>query len=256
MEQAHGVGAAADAGDRGVRQSALGFLQLPLRFLADHRLEVAHHHRIRMRAGDGADQVVGVGDVGDPVAHRLVHRVLQRAGAGGDRLHLGTEQLHAEYVGGLALDVGGAHVDRAGQAEQRAHRGGGDAVLAGAGFGDDAGLTHAAGQQDLAHAVVGLVAAGVVQLVALEVDLCAAESAGQPFGEPQRAGAANVVRQVALEVGIEGRVSFGLIVGALDLQDQRHQRFRDEPAAKLSEPAAPVRPAAQAVGNRAQRRLS
>ena len=134
-------------------------------------LEVAHHGRIGVRAGDGADQVIGVVDVGHPVAHRLVHRVLQRAGAGGDRLHLGAEQLHAEHVGLLPLDVDRAHVDDAGQAEQRAHGGGGDAVLAGAGLGDDAGLAHAAGQQDLAHAVVDLVRAGVVQLVALEVDL-------------------------------------------------------------------------------------
>ncbi len=171
-----------------------------LRLLADHRLEVAHHHRIRMRAGDGADQVVGVLDVGDPVAHRLVHRVLQRAGARRHRLHLGAEQLHAEHVGLLPLHVGRAHVDGAGQAEQRAHRGGGDAVLAGAGLGDDAGLAHAPGQQDLAHAVVGLVAAGVVQLVALEVDLGAAEFARQPFGEPQRAGAADIVLQIARRV--------------------------------------------------------
>ena len=110
-----------------------------------------------MRAGDGADEVIGVVDIGDPVAHRLVHRVLQRAGAGGHRTHFGAQQLHAEHVGLLPLDIGRAHVDGAGQAEQRAHRGGGDAVLAGAGFGDDAGLAHAAGQQDLAHAVVGLV---------------------------------------------------------------------------------------------------
>ena len=248
MEQAHGVRAAADAGDRRVGQPALGFLQLLLGFLADHRLEVAHHHRIRMRAGDGADEVVGVVDVGDPVAHRLVHRVLQRAGAGGHRLHLGAEQLHAEDVGGLALDVGGAHVDGAGQAEQRAHRGGGDAVLAGAGFGDDAGLAHAAGQQDLAHAVVGLVAAGVVQLIALEVDLRAAEVLGQPFGEPQRAGAADVVLQVVLQVGVEGGVGLGRVVGALDLQDQRHQRLGDEAAAEFAEAAAFVRAGAQAVG--------
>jgi hypothetical protein len=41
-------------------------------------------------------------------------------------------------------------------------------MLAGAGFGDDAGLAHALGEQDLADAVVDLVRAGVVQLFALE----------------------------------------------------------------------------------------
>jgi hypothetical protein len=49
-------------------------------------------------------------------------------------------------------------------------------VLARAGFGDDPRLAHALREQDLADAVVDLVRAGVVQLVALEVDLRAAKS--------------------------------------------------------------------------------
>jgi hypothetical protein len=48
-------------------------------------------------------------------------------------------------------------------------------VLAGAGLGDDPRLAHAHRQQDLADAVVDLVRAGVVELVALEPDLRAAE---------------------------------------------------------------------------------
>ena len=94
--------------------------------------------------------------------------------AGGDRLELGAEEPHAEDVRLLPLDVGRAHVDDAGKAEARRHRRRRDAVLAGAGLGDDAGLAHAAGEQDLAEAVVDLVRAGVVELVALEVDLGAA----------------------------------------------------------------------------------
>ena len=57
------------------------------RLAADHRLELAHHQRIRMRAERRAEQVVGVVDVGDPVAHRLVDRVLQRPAAGVDAAH-------------------------------------------------------------------------------------------------------------------------------------------------------------------------
>ena len=53
--------------------------------------------------------------------------------------------------------------------------------------------------------LLALCAAGVVQFVALEVDLRAAQSLGQPFGEPQRTGAADVVRQVILQVGVEAR---------------------------------------------------
>ena len=85
--------------------------------------------------------------------------------------HLGAQQLHAEDVGLLPLDVDRAHIDDAFEAEARAQRRGGDAVLAGAGLGDDALLAHAPRQQDLAEHVVDLVRAGVVELLALEIDL-------------------------------------------------------------------------------------
>ena len=247
MEQADGVGAAADAGDQRVRQPALRRQDLLARLGADHRLEVADHRRIGMRPGDGADQVVGVVDVGDPVAQRLVHRVLQRAGAGRHRPDLGAQQLHAKDVRRLPLDVGRAHVDLAGEAEQGADGGGGDAVLAGAGLGDDPRLAHAARQQDLAQRVVDLVRAGVVELVALEVDLRAAEPLGQPLREVERARPADVVLQVVGELLGEGGVGARLVVGALDLEDQRHQRLGDEAAAVDAEMAAFVRSAAVGV---------
>ena len=61
------------------------------------------------------------------------------------------------------------------QAELGAHRRGGDAVHAGAGLGDDARLAHALGQHDLAEHVVHLVRAGVIEVLALEIDFRAAE---------------------------------------------------------------------------------
>ena len=207
MEQAHGVGAAADRRDQRVRQAAvLGLGELLARLIADDRLEVAHHGGIGMRAGDGADDVEGVGDIGDPVAQRLVHRILQGARAALDRHHLGAQQAHAEDIGLLALHVDLAHIDRAGQAEEGGDGGGGDAMLAGAGLGDDAGLAHAPGQQDLAHAIVDLMRAGVVQLVALQIDLGAAEMPGQPLGEEQRARPADIMLQVIVELLGEGGI--------------------------------------------------
>ena len=149
VEQAHGVGAAADAGDQAVGHAALGLDHLLARLVSDHRLEVAHHGGIGMGPGHRADDVEGRLDVGHPVAQRLVHGVLEGAGPAGYRSHLGAQQLHAEDVGRLALDVRLAHVDDAGQVEHGADRGRGDAVLAGAGLGDDPGLAHALGQQDL-----------------------------------------------------------------------------------------------------------
>ena len=153
-----------------------------------------------MRPRDRADDVEGVLDIGDPVAQRLVHRVLQRRRAGMHRPHLGAQQLHAEDVGLLPLDVGRAHIDDAGHVEERADRGGGDAVLAGAGLGDDAALAHAARQQDLAHRVVDLVRAGVVEVLALQIDLGAAELPRQPLGEEERARPADIMLEVIGEL--------------------------------------------------------
>ena len=130
-----------------------------------------------MRPEHRPEQVVGVADVGDPVAHRLVDRVLQRPAARVDAQHLGAEQPHPEHVQRLALHVLGAHVDVALEAEQRARGRGGDAVLPGAGLGDDPPLAHAHGEQRLAERVVDLVRAGVREVLALEED---ARAASQP----------------------------------------------------------------------------
>ena len=158
--------------------AAFGFQNLPPRLFADHLVKIAHHHRIRMRAERRAEQVVGVADVGDPVAHGFADGVLERAAAARDAHHLRAQQTHAEDVQPLPAHVFLAHVDDALEAEQRADRGGGDAVLARAGLGDDALLAHAPGEQRLAQAVVDLVRAGVQQVLALELDVRAAQSFG------------------------------------------------------------------------------
>ena len=168
-------------------------LHLLARLVADDRLEVAHHRRIGMRARDRADAIERVGDIGDPVAQRLVHRVLERPRAGLHRAHLGAERLHAQHVRLLAADVDRAHEHHALEAELGAQRRGRDAMHAGAGLGDDARLAHALGQHDLAEHVVHLVRAGVIEVLALEVDLGAAEMRGQPLGEIERRRPADVV---------------------------------------------------------------
>ena len=114
---------------------------------------------IRVRPHRRAEDVVGRLDVRDPVAHRLVDRVLERRRARRDRADLGAERAHPQDVRALALDVLGAHVDDARQVEQRAGRRGRHAVLAGAGLGDHPGLAEPPGEQRLAERVVDLVRA-------------------------------------------------------------------------------------------------
>ena len=140
-------------------------------------------------------------DVGHPVAHRLVDRVLERARAGGHRDDLGAEQPHPGDVERLPAGVLLAHVDDALEAEQRARGRGGDAVLAGAGLGDHPRLAHALGEQRLAEHVVDLVRAGVVEVLALEQDPRAAGVLAEPRGLGERAGPAGVVRQQVVELG-------------------------------------------------------
>ncbi|MNU28796.1 hypothetical protein D3C71_172400 [compost metagenome] len=121
---------------------------------------------------------------------------------------------------------------------------------AGAGLGDDAFLAHAPCQQDLADAVVNLVRAGVVQLFALEINLCAAAELGQAFSEIQRTRTADVI---TLEVGqffFERRIFLGRFVFAGQIEDQRHQGFRHVAATERAEQAVGVRAVTQIRGVR------
>jgi len=119
----------ADAGDQHVGEPAFALQHLRAGFLADDGLKIAHHHRIRMRPRGRADDVERVVDVGDPIAQGFVHRIFQRARAGTDRANFGAQQIHAEHVRLLPLDVHFAHIDEARKTEKGRNRRGGDAVL-------------------------------------------------------------------------------------------------------------------------------
>ena len=106
---------------------------------------------------------MGGADVGDPVAHGFVDGVLQSAAAGTYADDFRAEHAHAGNVERLAGHVFGAHIDDAFEAEMRGDGGGGDAVLAGSGFRDDARLFHLYREQALADGVVDFVRAGVEQ---------------------------------------------------------------------------------------------
>ena len=167
-EDAHRVRAAADTRDHDVGWAPEEVTALRVGLLADDALELTDHVRVRVRADHGAEAEVGVADVGHPVAHRFVDGVLERAAPALHRLDLGTEQLHAEHVQRLAFDVDGPHVDLALQPHQGRRGRAGDAVLPGAGVGDDPLLAHPLGEQGLSDHVVDLVGAGVIEILALE----------------------------------------------------------------------------------------
>ena len=66
-------------------------------------------------------------------------------------------------------------------------------MLAGAGFGDHAGFTHAFGHQALADGIVDFVGTRVIQIFPLEIDLCSTDLLGQSGSECQAAWPAHVI---------------------------------------------------------------
>ena len=100
-----------------------------------------------------------------------VHSFLKGLQAVGDFHHVCAQYLHPGHVGGLLFYVHSAHVNIALKAEVGRRGGQSHAVLACAGLSDEFLFAHVLCKQGLAHAVVQLVRAGVVQVLALDVKL-------------------------------------------------------------------------------------
>ena len=97
-------------------------------------------------------------------------------------------------------------------------------MLAGAGLGDDPPLAHALRQQRLAERVVELVRAGVVEVLALEVDRASAALREAPR-EVQRRGPPDEVAQQPVQLGAVAGVRAGLHPRLLELRQRGHQRL-------------------------------
>ena len=151
------------------------------------------------------------------------------------------EHAHAKDVQRLTRHVFGAHVDDALESEQRAGGRRRDAVLAGAGFGDDAALAHALREQRLAERVVDLVRAGVREILALE-EQRARRCRRPPARLVERRRPADVRREQRRKRVDERRIAPARVeIRRRQLFDRRHQRLGHEPAAELAEVSARVR---------------
>ena len=182
-----------------LRQPPGPLQHLRARLVADHPLQLTDERRIRRRPDARADDVVGAVNVGDPVADRRRDGLLERPRAVVHGLHRGAEQAHPLDIRFLAPHVLGPHVDDALEVQQRARGRRRDPVLAGARLGDDPPLAHPLGEQCLTERVVDLVRAGVVEVLALEVDGVAG-SLAQPRRQIQGRGPADVVVQQLVEL--------------------------------------------------------
>ena len=248
MEHARRVRAAADARDDRVRQPPELLEALRAALAADHALEVAHHHRERVRPDHRADDVVRLADRAHPVAHRLVGGVLERPRARVDLDHLRAHELHAEDIEVLPPHILAAHVDAALDAEARARGRGGDAVLAGAGLGDDARLAHALREERLAERVVDLVRAGVREVLALEPDLRAARVRREPRRGRELRRAPDELAQQPVDLAEERGVRPRLAVGGVELLERREERLGDIAPAERPEAALRIGNGAEVDG--------
>ncbi len=174
------------------------------------------------------------GDRGHPLAHRFVHRVLQRRAPGSHGHDFGTQQPHPPHVEGLALDVDRAHVHGAVEAEQRGRGRGGDTVLPGTRLRDDALLAHALRQQGLAEHVVDLVRAGVREVFAFQKDPDA-EPVREPLAHGDRGRPARVRTEQRRELGPERIVVPDSPELRLEVVERVDQRLGREPAAEVAE---------------------
>jgi len=168
----------------------------------------------------------GCGPTTEPIAKSAVSA---------HRHHGRAQKLHAGDVRRLLGDVDLAHVDLAFQAEIGGGRGQRHAVLARAGFGHQLLLAHVFGQKPLGHAVVELMRAGVVQILALGIDLGAAAQIGQVLEVADRGRAALEMLADIAQLGDEiGRFRQAQI-GVRDFLEMRDERRRQVRAAIFTE---------------------
>ena len=145
---------------------------------------------------------------------------------------LSAAEAHVGDVGGLAVDVFGAHVHNTLKAKKGTGGGSGKAVLTGASFGDNAMLAHAAGEESLTEGIIDLVGAGVAKILPFEVDIGRgavgdAELVGEVGSGHERGGAANALREELAEMGVEGGVLTGGRVRIRELVESRNESFGD-----------------------------
>src|SRR5262249_78001 len=105
-------------------------------------------------------------------------------------------------------------------------RGGGDSVLARSCFGDDAGLTHPTGEQDLPQSIVHFVSASVTEIFPFQINLNFAQGFGEPLCKVKGGGPTHIIPSELEEFGLEGSILTAFGVGFFELLQRRNQSFR------------------------------
>ena len=202
-EHPDGIATSANARDDCIRELSRLLQHLFPALSPNDRLEISHDGGERVGTDGAPDNVVRRAHVGDPVAQRLVHRVLQGAAPGLNATDFSAQNAHPEDVQLLPLHVHLTHVNDTGHAEESARRRCRDAMLPGPSLRNDPCLAQLLCEQSLSQSVVDLVRTGVGEILALEPDAGAAAVLGEPLRVVERSRTTDVVAAERLELGLE-----------------------------------------------------
>src|SRR5438034_9013349 len=99
------------------------------------------------------------------------------------------------------------------------------------GLGNDALFSHTQRQKPLAEAVINLVGAGVIQILALEVDLRPAPRLGKARGKVERCWTARIVAQKLVELRVKLGIALDRFIDGVQFLRRRQDSFRHKWAA-------------------------
>jgi hypothetical protein len=130
------------------------------------------------------------------------------------------------------VHIQGPHINGTVKTHAGGHGGGGDAVLASTGLGNDPAFPHALREQSLTHDVVGLVGTRVVEVFAFDVELSPPELVAEIVQAGEGRRTARVTCHQTHILVPEGGISLRCRKGRLQLGDGLVQNFRDKRTAK------------------------
>mmetsp|Transcript_27017 Transcript_27017/g.27387 ORF Transcript_27017/g.27387 Transcript_27017/m.27387 type:complete len:259 (-) Transcript_27017:858-1634(-) len=98
MERADRIRTSAYTRHHGIGEFASLLLHLNFNLLPHDTLEISHYRGERVGSHRTPNQVVRIPDVGHPIPHGFINRILQRALPILDRDNLGSQRIHSEHV--------------------------------------------------------------------------------------------------------------------------------------------------------------
>ncbi len=128
----------------------------------------------------------------------------------------------------MAFHIHSAHVNHTLHPEAGSGCGSGHAVLTSAGFRDDAGFPHSAGEKNLTDRVIDFMRSGMEKVFPLEIDFGAAELLREALRKVEGRRASAKVSQQISQLLAEGRVSSRRVVFLFQILQSGHQRLGDK----------------------------